>query len=420
MSSVSNSSTSSTIDTVLSIQPAAKSSLDVEKMRIVSDLKLLEEKFKLKIVKKLGSGGFSRVYLATQGNNQFAIKIIYINPELPDEKKSKILDWSKNEKIICTNLKNKNCIRCHNYTNLEYSNAIFLELASQGDLSSLVKNFYSKNLFEINLNCYSADWINFMSESFVRFYFDQVINGLSYLREMNLIHRDLKLENLLINSKSEVKISDFALANSVPLKGDYNISLAGTPAYMAPEVINSDIDSVDSQQAFKIDYYSLGVILYKMLYGEYFVQYKSKEKIKTEKIKDQYEILKGNYQERRKVSEDAIDLLRRLLDYFLLDRADLEEIKGHKWIKSNIDKIDNIKEKYGNVTNKMNLELQKLDDNKNTNIDSKKESKIAIISKEENQNKVYNFKIETTSSTCATSILKKKYAKSKIKCFSPK
>jgi serine/threonine protein kinase len=407
MSLISNSSTSSTIDTNISIQQQAKSSQDLEKMRIFSDLKLLEEKFKVKIVKKLGNGGFSRVYLATQGNNQFAIKIMYINPDLPDDKKSKIYDWAKNEKIITTNLKNKNCIRCYNSANLEYSNAIFLELASQGDLSSLVKNFYSKNLFEINLNCFSANWLNFMSESFVRFYFDQVINGLSYLREMNLIHRDLKLENLLINNKSEVKISDFALANSVPLKGDYYLSLAGTPAYMAPEILNSDIESIDSQQAFKIDYYSIGVLLYKMLFGEYYVEYKSKEKIKPDKIKDRFENMKENFDERRKVSQDAIDLLRRLLDYFLLDRADLDEIKEHKWLKTNIDKLQNIKEKYVNVPNKLNLELQKLDE-------KKQERNVSVKNNDENQDLVYSVKIQTSFHS-----LKKKNIKSKIKCFSP-
>ena len=64
----------------------------------------------------------------------------------------------------------------------------------------------------------------------------QIINALKYLHAHRIIHRDLKLGNLFINDKMEVKLGDFGLAAKLDFDGEKKRTICGTPNYIAPEV----------------------------------------------------------------------------------------------------------------------------------------------------------------------------------------
>ena len=65
----------------------------------------------------------------------------------------------------------------------------------------------------------------------------QIINALKYLHAHRIIHRDLKLGNLFINDKMEVKLGDFGLAAKLDFDGEKKRTICGTPNYIAPEVL---------------------------------------------------------------------------------------------------------------------------------------------------------------------------------------
>ena len=71
----------------------------------------------------------------------------------------------------------------------------------------------------------------------VRFYMFQIIEGLLYLKSMNILHRDLKLANIFLNRKGDIKIGDFGLACVQNSSGKKRKSICGTPNYIAPEII---------------------------------------------------------------------------------------------------------------------------------------------------------------------------------------
>ena len=84
---------------------------------------------------------------------------------------------------------------------------------------------------------------------------------MKYLHEQCICHRDLKLENILIDERNNVKLIDFGFSVSTPLDSKLKI-FCGTPSYMAPEIVQKK-----EYNGFSTDVWSLGVILFLMLTG---------------------------------------------------------------------------------------------------------------------------------------------------------
>jgi serine/threonine protein kinase len=95
------------------------------------------------------------------------------------------------------------------------------------------------------------------------------VKGLAALHRCQILHRDIKLENLMINAVGEVKIGDFGVSRrmpNAPSPGQQSVTKCyeqcGTPAYIAPELIRGD-----GYSGFKADMWSAGVCLYAMIVG---------------------------------------------------------------------------------------------------------------------------------------------------------
>jgi len=118
---------------------------------------------------------------------------------------------------------------------------------------------------------FGYNWMCYMSENLIRFFFTQLLSAMDYLRKMSFLHRDIKLDNLLLMKNFQLKLSDFALSTAVPSGGDFKLSNSGTGIYMGPECF-SGVKSVFTKEAYKLDYYSLGMILHKMLLNDFVIK----------------------------------------------------------------------------------------------------------------------------------------------------
>jgi len=94
-----------------------------------------------------------------------------------------------------------------------------------------------------------------------RFYGAEILLALAYLHEQNIIYRDLKLENLLLDKDGHIKIADFGLCKEEMYYGASTKTFCGTPEYLAPEVLE------DSDYGRAVDWWGIGVVLYEMMIG---------------------------------------------------------------------------------------------------------------------------------------------------------
>ncbi|KAJ2342196.1 hypothetical protein GGF43_005988, partial [Coemansia sp. RSA 2618] len=160
--------------------------------------------------------------------------------------------------------------------------------------------------------------------------FAQLIAGVSYLHSSNIVHRDLKLENLLLDRNRNIKITDFGFANQFRGPGDDMMSTScGSPCYAAPELVVSDGPYVGTA----VDIWSCGVILYAMLAG-YLPFDDDPSNPEGDNINQLYKyILSTPLVFPDNVSTLARDLLRRMLVPNPRNRASLDEIKAHEWLR---------------------------------------------------------------------------------------
>ncbi|CAN4090041.1 unnamed protein product [Withania somnifera] len=171
------------------------------------------------------------------------------------------------------------------------------------------------------------------SEDEARFFFQQLISGVSYCHSMQICHRDLKLENTLLDGSSiqRLKICDFGYSKSAALHSQPK-STVGTPAYIAPEVLSRK--EYDGKIA---DVWSCGVTLYVMLVGAYPFEdpddLRNFKKTITRILRVQYSI--PCYV---RVSKECNHLLSQIFVADPEKRITIEEIKKHPWFLENLPK----------------------------------------------------------------------------------
>jgi len=182
-----------------------------------------------------------------------------------------------------------------------------------------------------------GDLLNFvrkrtkLNEPTAKFIFRQIIEGLQYIHSQNVVHRDIKLDNILIDLTNTVKICDFGVSRKIK-KGEIMHDQCGTPAYIAPEIILGK-----GYEGFGVDIWSAGVVLYALLAGV--VPFRQK----SMKLINQL-IIDGKYDEIENISAEAKDLIRGILNTDPLKRLTIDQILNHEWLK--FDYLDeNIKNK---------------------------------------------------------------------------
>ena len=194
----------------------------------------------------IGKGRISSTYIAKsiQYGVYYAVKVI-------DKEKallSKALDSFKVEKKILTSFVslNKSVVRMLNC--FQTFDRIFFTYPfyREGDMLT----FMEKNGGNFRKN-----------EKLIFFYICQLVMFLIKMHENKIIYRNLKPENIIIEGKGNLKMTDFSKSKLITFDGDKGLSFVGAPEYMAPEVL------LGTGQRYEVDWWCLGILIYQMVYG---------------------------------------------------------------------------------------------------------------------------------------------------------
>ena len=166
------------------------------------------------------------------------------------------------------------------------------------------------------------------SEIQIKFFISNLILSLNYIHNNNIIHRDVKPENLVFDGRGYLHLTDFGIARKI--KNDkIIIDKSGTPGYLAPEVL------LKKPQHFYTDFFSVGVICYELLYGKKPFKGKNKkeivEKVLYKNIKLKTKDLPEGFDQDSNAFPDFIKLKKNHKER--LGYNSIEEIKNHPWFE---------------------------------------------------------------------------------------
>lgn len=151
--------------------------------------------------------------------------------------------------------------------------------------------------------------------------FAQIVGAVYYAHSLNCVHRDLKLENILLDKKGNAKLTDFGFTRECASRSQLD-TICGTTVYMAPELTQRK-----SYDGFKIDIWALGVILYTMINGT--MPFDEEDEAKTKwKIVNEMPELNSTF-----MVPEARDLIEQLLAKDPNDRPSIEKILCHPFLQ---------------------------------------------------------------------------------------
>lgn len=247
---------------------------------------------------KIGSGAYSEIRVAIDyyTNEKYACKVIPMqkliasNTEYRIDNEVKIMKTLTHPSIVTLIDVLKDSLNCY----------IIMELVSH-------KSLYDR-ITEIKK----------FDEQKAKFIFRQILDGIYNMHQNNICHRDIKPENVMIDENDFIKIIDFGLSDYE--SGPFTNS-CGSTAYQSPESFKCD-----PYDGYKSDVWSLGVLLYTMLFGHLPWTQASKREIINQ-------IINGQFFVPVSVSTDCQNLLYHMLNLDPAKRASLDDVYESKWVK---------------------------------------------------------------------------------------
>lgn len=278
------------------------------------------------LLQTVGEGEFGKVKLGlhSQWGEEVAVKLIRRGNIDTSVRMSKV----EREIEVLRTLKHPNIVRLYDVIETDKYIGIILEYASGGELfDHILAHRYLKEKDAAKL-------------------FSQLISGVWYIHQKKIVHRDLKLENLLLDRHRNVIITDFGFANRFEHRPDDLMQTScGSPCYAAPELVISEGLYVGSA----VDIWSCGVILYAMLAG-YLPFDDDPANPDGDNINLLYKyIVNTPLSFPDYVSTEARDLLSMMLVPDPTRRADLRSIMAHPWLSAysyifekNVDDLEHV------------------------------------------------------------------------------
>ena len=258
---------------------------------------------------KLGRGSFATVWRGTCAKTGVEVAV----KEIDCERLSKKLRESlKLEVEVMRKMRDDHILRFIDMETSKDTVYIVLEYCGGGDLSQFIKRHGR------------------MDESAAKRFMLQLARGLRAMRKAQLVHRDLKPQNLLLTSddlNAELKIADFGFARYIRESEGMADTVCGSPLYMAPEVLN--YQKYDA----KADLWSVGAILFEMLVGAVPFTGQNQVQLLRNIQKTEFKIPMHIAQE---LSPECIALLRGLLHRDAKDRISFEEFFNHPFLKTDV------------------------------------------------------------------------------------
>ncbi|KAL4229017.1 Serine/threonine-protein kinase sik2 [Mactra antiquata] len=251
------------------------------------------------IERTIGKGNFAVVKLAKHRITKTEVAIKIIDKTRLDQTN---LNKVKREVTIMKLLSHQHIIKL--YQVMETKNMLYLvsEYAPNGEIFDYIAQHGR------------------MSEAEARKKFWQIINAVDYCHKNRVVHRDLKAENLLLDSNMNIKIADFGFGNFFNGK-DPLATWCGSPPYAAPEVFEGK-----KYVGPQIDIWSLGVVLYVLVCGALPFDGQNLQVLR-------YRVLSGRFRIPFFMSSDCENLIRRMLVLEPSKRYSMEQIKNHHWMQ---------------------------------------------------------------------------------------
>ncbi|KAF8842470.1 Pkinase-domain-containing protein [Paxillus ammoniavirescens] len=250
----------------------------------------------------LGEGGFARVYEVKDARGtRLACKVVTKTSLKTKKAKTKLYAEIK----IHRSLAHPNIVRFHDCFEDDDNVYMTLDLCHSGSLMDMLRR---RRRF---------------TEPEARFFLIQIIGACNYMHTHQVIHRDLKLGNLFLDSNMNIKVGDFGLAALIENPGERKKTICGTPNYIAPEVL---FDTANGH-SFEVDAWSIGVILYTLLIG--------RPPFQTKDVKEIYTRIRDNvyeFPQERRISPDARDCITSILTPDPNQRPTLLEIIASPFI----------------------------------------------------------------------------------------
>lgn len=318
------------------------------------------------LTKSLGKGAFGEVYITSKQGTQEKFATKKIDKKFARNPKAK--KYIDNEIKILKSIDHENIIKL--YDQLETSQYYFLvtEYCNGGGLSDCL---------EYHINQYHKPF----SEEVVQYLMRQIVSGIRYLHSKHILHRDIKLDNILVKFdteedkqkknmlKAKVKIIDFGFARYLDPK-ELAFSTLGSPINMEPGILRK-LNKMENSRNYgydeKADIWSLGTICYEMLIGHCTFDASSMKELLSK-------VEAGNYLLPTSISKEAASFLNGMLQYDPKQRLNAEKLYSHHFLTKD----------YKSLT-KMNLNnVQKHLYGANLKINSKKnQNSIWVIFEEE-------------------------------------
>ncbi|KAK2191769.1 hypothetical protein NP493_46g07043 [Ridgeia piscesae] len=258
----------------------------------------------------LGEGSYAKVKsaFAAKLNKKVALKIIN-RRKAPKDFQQKFLP---RELEIMQLIHHPNIIELYEVMQFNGKIEVYIamEIAGHGDLLEYIKLRGA------------------IAEEKAKVLFYQLVSAIEYLHSISIIHRDLKCENILLDSENNVKVSDFGFAR-IMTEEDLSSTFCGSAAYAAPEILQGI-----PYKGAPYDVWSIGVILYIMVCGSMpyddsnikkMIRYQTERKVAFSRSKH--------------VSQECKDLIHRMLEADIKKRIPITEIKHQTWIAETASRI---------------------------------------------------------------------------------
>ena len=296
----------------------------------------------LTLIKSLGRSTLGELFLTSKkgSSTQYITDVI----EKTSIKAKDAKRYINNEISILKEVNHPNILKLIEVKDTEEKLYIVNEYCNGGNLEIFLEKYYKKNK-------------KGLPEEVVQHIMRQLLSAMEYLSNKEIIHRDLKLENILINyvdendiknnniMKATIKLTDFVFAKHLK-KGDLTYTILGSPLYMSPLLLNrlnKDPAYKDKGYDEKEDVWSIGTICYELLTG--------RSAFESEHMNELYrKINEGSYYLPITLSKEAISFLRSMLKFDSNKRLSYGELINHQFLKKNVSEFQ--LNEFKNVTNK--------------------------------------------------------------------
>lgn len=292
--------------------------------------------------KTIGKGTFGEVYLTSKRgtDEKFATKKMEKNVVL----KGKVKKYFNNELFILKQVKHPNIIRFVTVKQSLTNFFLIFELCNGGSLTHCLKEYKNRTGKPF-------------SQEIVQYLMKQIVAGVAYLHDMKILHRDIKLDNILVCFNNEedkknmnllkckVKIIDFGFARY--LKSECLAqSLLGSPMNMDPHILQK-MNKMDNSKDFgydqKADIWSLGTVCYEMLIGTTPFEASSLDELAKKLTEGAYKIPNSVT-----LSKEAISFLNGMMQYDPNSRLDAHQLENHLFLVKDVSSFHNIEIKKSN------------------------------------------------------------------------